>query len=303
MTERRRSILSWAAALAIGVACAQPSSPSTRPTTASRSLSEDLTIDVGGYSLWMRCEGEGEPTVVLEAGLGDDSSTFSAQVPKISTITRVCAYDRAGLGLSDLRPGETITAALAARELTRLLEGAGIQGPIVLVGHSFGGEIIRAFAAEHPAMVAGMVLLDSSSELQAHGTFARWFASLGEVPMEGPYVLTSPPSDGRFTGDERLGSIPLAVVSHDPTSGQFPPQVEVEWSRFQSALATLSTDSVHVIADGAKHYVHADAPDLVNAAIGSVVDAVRTGEPLGSCKDTFPALGGTCVRGAASAPA
>jgi pimeloyl-ACP methyl ester carboxylesterase len=118
-------------------------------------------IDVGGYRLHLQCEGAGSPTIVLEAALGAGSSSWAWVRPDLVQVTRVCAYDRAGEGWSDLGP-EPRDALQVARELRALLEVAGIQGPYVLAGHSFGGLYVRAYAAEYRDDVSGMVLIDAS---------------------------------------------------------------------------------------------------------------------------------------------
>ena len=122
-------------------------------------------VDVGGYRLHLDCRGEGSPAVVLEAGQGDFGLTWALVQPQIAEFARVCAYDRAGLGWSDPSPRPR-TVEVMVDELRTLLLKAGVPGPYVLVGHSFGALIVRLFAHEHPADVAGMVLVDPAHEEQ-----------------------------------------------------------------------------------------------------------------------------------------
>jgi len=114
---------------------------------------------VGRHRLHYRCQGAGRPTVILEAGIAASSLTWSRLQPRIAESTRVCSYDRAGLAWSERAASARAMPALV-RELRRLLEHARIAPPYVLVGHSFGGLIIRAFARAHPADVAGLVFVD-----------------------------------------------------------------------------------------------------------------------------------------------
>lgn len=125
-------------------------------------------VDVGGHSLHIYCQGEGSPTVVLEAGLGDGSINFRALQARLVRHTRTCAYDRAGYGWSEPGPKPRDLATIAA-ELDALLDGAGEEGPFVLAGHSIGGLYALGFASMNPADVVGIVLLDSShpGQLQA----------------------------------------------------------------------------------------------------------------------------------------
>ena len=120
-------------------------------------------VDVGGYRLHIRCVGTGSPTVVLDAGLGGTSLDWALVQPDIGQTTRVCAYDRAGMGWSESGPLPR-TPEQIARELHTLLTNAGIEGPYVLVGHSLGGKNVRLFARAYPEQVAGMVLVDVRSE-------------------------------------------------------------------------------------------------------------------------------------------
>jgi pimeloyl-ACP methyl ester carboxylesterase len=120
-------------------------------------------VDVGDYRLHLQCVGQGSPTVVLDAGLGAFSLDWGAVQPEIATSTRVCAYDRAGLGWSDPGPRPRGPQQFA-NELHTLLTNAGIQGPYVLVAHSISGKTARLFASQHPNEVAGMVLIDARHE-------------------------------------------------------------------------------------------------------------------------------------------
>ncbi len=118
-------------------------------------------IDVGGHDLYLNCVGSGSPTVVLEPGAGGTSSQMGWITPQIAAHTRVCAYDRAGRGWSE--PADTPQdGAQIATDLHTLLHRAGVPGPYVLAGHSFGGLYVRIFAAHYPNEVAGLVLVDST---------------------------------------------------------------------------------------------------------------------------------------------
>lgn len=120
-------------------------------------------VDVGGYRLHINCIGTGSPTVVIEAGWGDSSGAWSSWVqPPAARTTRVCTYDHAGMGYSEPGPLPR-TAERFSQELHALLDGAGVPGPYVLVGHSLGGATVRVFAHHYAADVAGVVLIDSMS--------------------------------------------------------------------------------------------------------------------------------------------
>lgn len=120
-------------------------------------------VDVGGFRLHLVCEGEGGPAVVLDAGSGDAWLTWFRVQPALAKVTRVCSYDRAGIGYSDPGPRPRSRRRIV-EELRTLLDRAGVPPPYVLVGHSFGGLDVRLYAGLHPREVAGLVLLDSSHE-------------------------------------------------------------------------------------------------------------------------------------------
>jgi pimeloyl-ACP methyl ester carboxylesterase len=116
-------------------------------------------VEVGGYRLHIYCSGEGSPTVILDAAADMMSSDWAWIQPEIAKQTRVCSYDRAGMGWSDLGPAPR-DAKQITLELHTLLTNAGIAGPYVMVGHSAGGLYVRSYAAEYPDEVMGMVLVD-----------------------------------------------------------------------------------------------------------------------------------------------
>lgn len=121
--------------------------------------------NVGGYNMHIYCTGEGNPTVILEAGLNDFFVSWSKVQPEIAKATRVCSYDRAGLGWSEASPYGR-TSEVMVQELHTVLKNTGIEGPYVLVGHSFGGINMRLFARKYPDEVAGLLLVDSAHEEQ-----------------------------------------------------------------------------------------------------------------------------------------
>ncbi|HYO84921.1 MAG TPA: alpha/beta hydrolase [Dermatophilaceae bacterium] len=119
-------------------------------------------IDVGGRRLHLQCTGSGSPTVVLQPGGGDFSSVMGWIAPAVARDTRVCVYDRAGRGWSESADGPQ-DATKIATDLHTLLQRAGVPGPYVLAGHSFGGLYVLTYADRYPDEVAGMVLVDSTN--------------------------------------------------------------------------------------------------------------------------------------------
>ena len=116
-------------------------------------------VSIGTHRLHLYCLGSGSPVVLFDAALGGSSLSWTFVQPAVADVTTACVYDRAGFGWSDAGPIPR-TAPRLADELHALIAAAGLQGPFVLVGHSFGGLTIRLFAARYPALVAGLVFVD-----------------------------------------------------------------------------------------------------------------------------------------------
>lgn len=131
------------------------------PVTAYEHAQQLVSLP-GGRRLNLFCLGDGTPTVVLEAGGGDDSLSFRHIQGRLAPTTRVCSYDRAGMGFSDPSDGPS-TASHVVEDLHALLRSAKIPLPVVLVGHSDGGLYVTLYAAEYPKDVAGLVLIDPDS--------------------------------------------------------------------------------------------------------------------------------------------
>jgi pimeloyl-ACP methyl ester carboxylesterase len=271
--------------VACGSSQVPPQSPSPTPSSGG--------ADIGGFELAYQCHGEGEPTVILEAGLGAaGTNEFIDFIDRVAETTRVCAYDRAGTGSSDERPaGEHVTAALMAEELHRLLDVLEISSPVVLVGHSYGGMVVRAFEGAYPNDVVGMVLIDVSSEPEVP-VYERldagpWIDGMDRVDIHATV------RELHAAGD--LGYIPLVVVTAGIIDDEWLATVPKLAARAQARLAGLSSNAMQVVATDSGHFVHEDAPDVVLAAIAQVVEAARSGSQLVACDEVFGSMDATCV--------
>ncbi|HEY6231121.1 MAG TPA: alpha/beta fold hydrolase [Pyrinomonadaceae bacterium] len=246
-------------------------------------------LDVGGYRLYINCEGRGRPrlpTVVMDAGLGNSSESWLGIQPKLAEFARVCIYDRAGLGNSD-PPVHTQTITRIVHDLHNLLRRAGISGPLVLVGHSLGGINVRLYASMYPRAVAGMVLVDSTHEEQ----FARMNALIPEEIKKqfppGALDLTSNEKIDFNEDHERSArlskwhtNIPLIVLTaaNARPGGEGPlaylaPKFEQIRQELQQDLVHRSSKGRQIVASRSGHFIHRDEPELVVNAIREVVNA------------------------------
>jgi pimeloyl-ACP methyl ester carboxylesterase len=179
-------------------------------------------IDVGGYKMHIYCMGKGSPTIILDSANMGTVSNWAWIQPEIAKVTHVCAYDRADLGWSDLspRPNDTRQNADA---LHTLLDKAGVVGPYVLVGHSFGGLYVRMYADAYPSEVVGMVLIE--------GTLPDGLRQLGK-----PDVMPNAPDANMINATpsiSRLGI--LRLVGFPSTDPDLP---EPQRSELQAYLAS-----------------------------------------------------------------
>ena len=189
-------------------------------------------VDVEGYSLHINCVGQGSPTVLLDAGLGLFSAQWVRVQREVSGTTRVCAYDRAGMGWSEMGP-DPRDAKQITSELHTLLSKAGIDGPYVVVGHSLGGLSMLTYANRYPDEVAGVVLVDSTSELDQFSQRPK--ARDSNEPQKQRSGVVSQLVRFGVSLPARLGIVRL-LSKFDPASPELPPQ-----QRAQTDALTPST--------------------------------------------------------------
>jgi pimeloyl-ACP methyl ester carboxylesterase len=267
-------------------------------------------VDIGGgRKIYLECQGEGSPTVVLVSGKGNRSDTWSTPtpnmpgppvLPEVAKFTRVCAYDRPGTigaladepSRSDPVP-EPVTAAASAADLHALLTAADVPGPYVLVGHSMGGIIARLVAGEHGDEVAGLVLEDALSENVYNGLTDDQRAVL-EKMNDGPENYDMLKTFEQIRAAQPVRPMPVVVLTAGMpqltpeviASGQLPPEVtqafaDALWASQMTAqdnLAGLLPGGRHIKVGNSTHYIHIDQPQMVIDAIRDVVDAVRAGK-------------------------
>jgi pimeloyl-ACP methyl ester carboxylesterase len=273
-------------------ACTGAPVPHAAPPSALDTPAIQLA-DVGGYRLAYECAGSGSPAVILEAGYtASGIDTYGETIlPEIAKHTRVCTYDRAGDGLSDARPAPVrpLTGGTQAKELHAMLAAAGVAPPYVVVGHSYGGMVAREFARLYPAAVAGMVLLDASSEPEIP-VYERLHAGAwidGTVEPGPNQRLDMHATVRELQSSPSLGDTPLIVVTAGILEDKWLSTVPVLASRAQTRLVGLSSNSIHVLDRGEGHFIPHNDPGTVIRAALAVVAAARAGEALSSCASVF----------------
>ncbi len=255
----------------------------------SGEVSSEKMVDIGSAQLRLYYTGCGTPTVVLDAGLGEGLEAWAKALPHIAAFTRVCAYDRAGVGKSSPGP-KPRTSHQMVTELRELLNRAQIDGPYVLVGHSLGGLNVQLFAAEHPNEVAGLVLVDPSYPDMLANLAKVWgkfrvslFTTMSTVShAEGASHRDLEKSFAQVAAAGKLPDVPLIVVSAGQAV-QLPSLFNTlfpgdGWlNAFQAghaALVQTSSQGQHLVAAKSTHAtIPQDA--LVVDAIRRVVGMVR----------------------------
>jgi len=274
-------------------------------------------VDIGGgRKMFIKCSGKGSPTVVLVAGLrasADDwdisDESKSPVFTGVGKFTRVCAYDRPGTPVgekpsrSDAVPQPT-TAKDAVADLHALLSAAGEAAPYVLVGHSYGGLVVRLYASTYPKEVAGLVLVDPLTEgLQDAETHEQWAIQRKLIEGDVRESVALYPALERIDVDRSfkqiraappLRSIPLVVLSADrPWGPQIPPMIasgklsadtppdfgyvtDAAQKKAHEQLAKLVPNAKHITKTNSGHEIHKEQPQLVIDAIREVVEAVRS---------------------------
>jgi pimeloyl-ACP methyl ester carboxylesterase len=268
-------------------------------------------IDVNGRDMHINCIGNKSPTIILDSGAGGFSLEWRNIQYSLAQYARVCAYDRAGYGWSEMGPLPRTTKRIA-HELHTLLENAGIHGPYIIVGHSFGGFTAQYFARYFDDEIAGLVLIDSSHEEQVHRLpengknvvrrslhqdrsnmvtksvlhehfpeeeaavaqqlMQRWSAMLTWREEMANYALSS--RQVRDVHHRPILQIPIVVLSRGKRVWPDTPYgdaMEAAWKELQNELNDMSGNSTHIIAEKSGHVIHLDEPELVVDAIHDVL--------------------------------
>lgn len=246
-------------------------------------------VEVAERRLYLDCRGTGQPTVVLENGLGSGAGGWGFVLPELAERTRVCAYDRAGIGRSDSAPRRPVSGYV--EELRALLAAAGERPPWVLVGMSLGGTHVRVFTARHPDEVAGLVFVDaympdvrlpSASRLPpaVAADFQAAFdattrAIEGTEPIDWTTSLAELASSSIAGRPVEVLSVPQELrLVHEQLDSDLQAVLIDEWESWILALSPGRTRIT--IAERSGHIIQVDRPDLVIAAVERVLAETRS---------------------------
>jgi pimeloyl-ACP methyl ester carboxylesterase len=255
-------------------------------------------VRVNGRELAFYCMGTGSPTVILETGLGAESNEWDAIQRSIGAITRVCRYDRAGRGASDAAPGSPRSASELVEDLRTLLIATRVTGPYILVGHSFGGLLVRLFAHRYPAEVCGLLLVDAMHEDQftvigtalppptPNDTRAlcdfREFWTVGwRNPKSTAEGIDFVSSFREVQQIRSFGQLPVHIITAATAlNSPFMPEqsraaLQALWFDLQRQFLGSSSIATQSYASDSGHFVQRDAPETVVEAIGMLIERSR----------------------------
>jgi pimeloyl-ACP methyl ester carboxylesterase len=283
---------------------------------------EGRLLDVGGRKMHIHCAGEGNPTVILDSGLGDSYLSWRKVQPEIAKFTRVCSYDRAGLGYSD-PSSQPRTSKVIAEELHALLRAASVSPPYVIVGHSMGGYDVRVYTSLYRNEIVGMVLVDASHPDQENRFPAELKNMEGSWHREAQFIAYTmpigiprllglcendaviraadcnwhsareqlaeisafPESAAEAAQSGSLSDLPLAVLSHDPEkpSNDLPPELAKPTNE---AWEKMQEELAHLSTRGtqtvAKNSAHYIQIDRPDVVIDAVRNVVEQARPAQS---------------------
>lgn len=253
--------------------------------TATPTPQRPVHIDVDGHDVYLDCQGQGSPTIIMESGLGVSSYTWFKTQRMVREFTKVCSYDRAGLGQSE-RGKMPRTSAQIVEELHTLITNAEIETPFVLVGASFGGMTSLLYVSEYPDDVAALVLVDATHpdlDLRLEALLtpeqAQERRDMLADNAEGITFEDILTSDDQVRAAE-VPDVPMIVLRHGipfDVSEDWPGEaLEALWIELTEDLANRSSNNTIIVAEKSGHRIAESEPELVSDAILAVIEIIQS---------------------------
>ena len=310
-----RRVALLAATLTLLVASCGMPAPQAPPARSVAAEAGGRSLDIGnGRTMFLECKGEGSPTVILESGIHDSSEYWVNIQPNppavgpdvfaaVAEHTKVCRYDRPGT----LIPGDKAaltdrstpvtnprTIDQVAADLDAVIRAGDLEGPFLMVGHSFGGWLQTYYTQTHRDDVAGLVLVDAFSARMPEFMGDKWIPYEKVLNSLSGNPLENDPASEKYdvlasvelaeAAPKLRNDLPMAVLSKTEPF-PLPPglkgftsvDLETAWTKVQAALPLLVPNTPHIIATGSDHYIQVREPDLVTSTIVLVLERIRNG--------------------------
>ncbi|WP_078596227.1 alpha/beta fold hydrolase [Evansella clarkii] len=239
-------------------------------------MSKEMFLQINDFKLYAKfyCENYGKPTVIMDAGYGDNSETWDSVIEDISMFTNVLIYDRAGLGKS-APSSNPRTSREMVKELKTLLIESGIQPPYILVGHSFGGVNMRIFATENENEVRGLVLVDSTPE-DYRERFLPTMSQDFQQAYNKQFVYECNYDEfmeslNQLKETRKKIEVPLIVLSAGKKA-HYTKESQELWNEMQREILEISYNGEFKIVENSNHYIQREEPDAVIQAIKKLID-------------------------------
>ena len=260
------------------------------PTRVYSLDKKELMVDVGGYKLHCRVFGKGTPAIVLISGANVLQTYWDMVIPTLSAKTTIVTYDRAGYGKSGIG-NHVYHGVQQAEELKVMLDKIDIQGPYILVGHSFGGYFARLFSSKYPQSMAGLILEDTTSEnvteyrrRRLKGEDLKFFKKMEDGPLPEnvrPEIKARKITEKQVREISQMPRIPFLIISggkqlnrrrFSQESNRIMQEIKIE---LHKKCLELIPDGKHIIVEGVYHTIHSEKPQTFIESVFELLEKAR----------------------------
>ncbi|WP_181163615.1 alpha/beta fold hydrolase [Pontibacter mangrovi] len=247
-------------------------------------------LNVGGHSLEMIQAGTGDYTIIFESGFGSDCKVWGNVASEVMQTNQVLLYSRAGTGKSEPNP-QPQTLEAAVQDLSNLIKRANLKPPFILVGHSYGAFIIRAYAAQHPKQVKGLVFVDPAHEkMMLELKKVNPAKAVRDIELQNSFVPDEFKQENELINQifeagtlpefGELPQVPAVVLTSvqqraKPELFLHEPEGVAVWRNLHAEFFSQFTNGAHIVTTASGHNIHRQEPELVIQAINQVVQAAK----------------------------